>query len=79
MSGKLLGFDSTVILLTLAFAVVVGAICFCLGYFLLDLELRLSVLIAAGLGVVQSIGSLYYIWRRFVRPGPPPRRGGHPG
>jgi hypothetical protein len=76
---RVFGFEPTTIWITLGFGLLLAAVVFCLGFFLLGLGAVRSVQIGAGLGVAQSLGSLYYIWRRFVRPGPPPRNGGEPG
>mgnify|MGYP000912429597 CR=1 FL=1 len=73
------GFDSVTILATVAFAALLAAIAFCLGYFLLGVDAGRSALVGVSLGSVQSAGALFYIWRRFVRTGPPPRGGGQPG
>jgi hypothetical protein len=76
---RLLGFEPVTVWLTLAFGAVIAGIAFCLGHFLLRLGPGRALVIGAGLGLAQSAGALYYIWRRFVRPGPPPRDGGQPG
>ena len=77
--SRLLGFEPVTLWITVAFGVLVAGIVFCLGFFLLKLGAVRSAQIGAGLGLAQSLGSLFYIWRRFVRPGPPPRNGGEPG
>lgn len=67
----------SIVLLTVAFGLLVAGTIFWLGYGLLDLPLRHSLIVAGGLGTVQSAGGLYYIWRRFKYQGQPPTGGGH--
>ena len=76
---RILGFDAATLWLTAGFGLLVAAIAFCLGFFLMRLDVGRAALLGAGLGLAQSGGSLFYIWRRFVRPGPPPKGGGQPG
>ena len=67
----------SIVLLTVGFGLLVAGTIFWLGYRLLDLSLRHSLIVAGGLGTVQSAGGLYYIWRRFKYQGGPPPGGGH--
>ncbi|HOX08769.1 MAG TPA: hypothetical protein PK280_20405 [Planctomycetota bacterium] len=76
---RFLGIEPLTLWITLLFGLLLAGVAFCLGFMLLGIDAGRAALIGAGLGLAQSIGSLYYIWKRFVRPGPPPRGGGQPG
>ena len=76
---KVLGFEPVTVWITVGFGAVVAGLAFGLGRFLLGLGTGRALVIGAGLGLAQSAGALYYIWRRFVKPGPPPTGGGQPG
>lgn len=67
----------SIVLLTVGFGALVAGIIFCLGYRLLDLPLRHSLIVAGGLGLTQSAGGLYYTWWRFKHQGQPSAGGGH--
>jgi uncharacterized membrane protein len=68
-----------ILLATLVFGVLVAGIIFGLGYGLLGLELKTAAILAGVLGLCQSVGGLFYIYRRFKYQGPPPRDGGTMG
>ena len=76
---QVFGLDPVIFLMTLAFALALAIIIFCLGRFLLGMPLWRAAAIGAGLGLTQAVGSLVYIWRRFKHHGQPPRDGGMPG
>ncbi len=71
------GCDPFVFWSSLAFGFLLAGITFCLGYFLLAMQLWLATVIGAAVGVTQTAGILWFIRSRFKGPGKPPAGGGH--